>query len=102
MAGMTAGETIKDGNDAARLLDSPAFKRAMQSTAAAYIAKIKASGPKDDVERRVWGEMLNALDTLDANLKALMAAGKIAESRVEVYEPQPEQTRFARMFRRAA
>jgi hypothetical protein len=93
-------ELIKVGKEAERILDTEAFKRAMGGVRDLYIGRLKATKPRDDVERRVWCEMLTALDALEANLRALTAAGAQADVQLEAYTPRPEETRFARMFQR--
>ena len=93
-------QLVKDGLDAKRVLDEPVFKRAVANTRDMYVNLLKATKPRDDVERRVWCEMLNAIDVIEAHLRAFAAAGNQSELQLEAYSPKPEETRFARYFRR--
>lgn len=93
-------DLIQLGKEAERWLESEPYKRSIGGVRDFYIAKLAATKPRDDVERRVWCEMLNALGMLDANMRALAGGGKQASEQLEAYTPKPEESRFARMFPR--
>lgn len=93
-------EQLTKAQDAERLLNTSAFKEALDGAKEFYLAKLMECGPTEHEKRAIYVEALRNLPLIRGHLEALVAHGRQVINQLQEFSPKPEETRFAKFLRR--
>lgn len=86
-------QTINEGIEAAQLLESPAFTRAVNGVREAIVKAWENAPIRDTEGQHELRLMRKLLDDLTANLRVAVADGKFTENELKIKRTSLEQAR---------